>query len=438
MGKPHFRRFLVAGALMLFGCATTAWGQGHQRSAPRLRLPSIEQQLIEQQQAREEAKPPEEGQAALPPPAVTYVLESLFAYENRGAEPGGKGLESLYNATALTGFARLDEAFSLTGRLRFEPVAPLEVGQPLLPPSTLYLEILQLRWRQGAVDIFGGKIHPRFGWALANLPGLYASNAAADYEIRERLGAGFRLRLHQLLGMPETLGRLSLQLEAFGADNSPLSYGAFHPRWLQTKNITDPATGQNTSANIRRWTSSTAIGGAGNTGGLGGAVMSLGADRITIPGGQIGYTGALAWQKPGDDAGAAGQAATERGAVGSLFARLALPWDVSFEPVWEMARRDDEGGFNGLRMTWNTMAATLSRGGFGLTYAALSRRDSDAASGQQVVTRQNVLNLSVDFDALTGIGALQPYSAFIDARQIRQAGISINGMAVGVQLSLSF
>ncbi|MGI9128293.1 MAG: hypothetical protein ACR2IG_08775 [Roseomonas sp.] len=438
MIKPNRFWALCATGLILLLCSEEAWAKPRARSAPRLRLPSVEQQILEQEQARAEAERAEQQPAAEAPPRVTYLFESLFAYENRGADPGGKTAESLYNASALTGFARLDEAFTVTGRLRFEPVTALEAGQGLLPPSTLYLEVLELRWRQDAVDVFGGKIHPRFGWALANLPGIYASSGAADYEMRERLGAGLRLRLHQLLGLPEALGRLSIQVEAFGADNSPLSYGAFHPRWLQSKAVTDPASGETSVSTIRRWNSSVAVGGAGNTGSVASTVASLGADRIVIPGGQMGYAGALSWQKPGDDAAAINRSATEFGAVGTVFARFSLPWDVKLEPVWEMARRDQAGGFDGLNVEWTTAAATLSRGGLGLTYAALSRREQDNQAISTITTRQNVLSLSVDFEELTGISALKPISAFIDGRQIRHAGNTVNGMAIGLQLSLSF
>ncbi|MFN7305653.1 MAG: hypothetical protein ACK5V0_02460 [Alphaproteobacteria bacterium] len=438
MNKRNRFWIVALSGLVLLLCNQDAWAKSRARSSPRLRLPSVEQQILDQERERAEAAPVAPQEAPPAPPAVTYLFESLFAYENRGADPGGKSAESLYNASALTGFARLDEAFSVTGRLRFEPVAALEAGQGLLPPSTLYLEVLQLRWRHGAVDVFGGKIHPRFGWALDNLPGIYAGTAAADYELRERLGAGTRLRLHQILGLPETLGRLSVQLEAFGADNSPLSYGAFNPRWVQSKAVTDAATGETSFNNIRRWTSSVDVGGAGNTGSLASTVASLGGDRIMIPGGQFGYAGAVAWQKPGDDAATFGQAATEFGAVGTAFAKFTLPWNVTLEPVLEMAKRDQAGGIDGLSIEWSTAAATLSRGGIGITFAALSRRESDTRAASEVTTRQNVLNLSLDFEELTGVKALKPISAFIDGRQIRQAGNTVNGVAVGLQLSLAF
>jgi hypothetical protein len=438
MTKPNRFWSVALFGLVLLLCSEEALAKSRARSSPRLRLPSVEQQVLDQERERAEAAQAAPQEAPQAPPAVTYLFESLFAYENRGAEPGSKSAESLYNASALTGFARLDEAFTLTGRLRFEPVSALEVGQGLLPPSTLYLEVLQLRWRQGPVDIFGGKIHPRFGWALDHLPGIYAGTAAADYEMRERLGAGARLRLHDVLGLPESLGRLSIQLEAFGADNSPLSYGAFHPRWLQSKAVTDAATGETSYNNIRRWTSSVEVGGAGNTGSVASTVASLGGDRIVIPGGQLGYAAAVVWQKPGEDAATFGQAATEFGAVGTVFAKFPLPWDMTLEPVLELSKRDQAGGIDGLNVEWSTAAATLSRGGVGITFAALTRRESDARSASEVTTRQNVINLSVDFEELTGVKALKPISAFIDGRQIRQLGTTVNGMAVGLQLSLSF
>jgi hypothetical protein len=103
-----------------------------------------------------------------------------------------------------------------------------------------------------------------------------------------------------------------------------------------------------------------------------------------------------------------------------------------------LSKRDQAGGIDGLNVEWSTAAATLSRGGVGITFAALTRRESDARSASEVTTRQNVINLSVDFEELTGVKALKPISAFIDGRQIRQLGTTVNGMAVGLQLSLSF
>ena len=133
-----------------------------------------------------------------------------------------------------------------------------------------------------------------------------------------------------------------------------------------------------------------------------------------------------------------GRYATEFGAVGTVFAKFDLPWDVTLEPVLEVAKRDQAAGIDGVNVEWTTAAATLSRGGIGLTFAALSRREDDTRSATHATTRQKVINFSVDFEELTGIKALKPISAFIDGRQIRQAGERVNGMAVGLQLSLSF
>lgn len=435
---------------LLLSSGEVAWAQSHARSrahargrsAPRLRLPSVDQQAAEQEaeQMMEDSEPVPEPEKAVPhvPHPVSCLFESLWAYENRAAEPGGESAESVYNASALTGFVRLGDSVRFTGRLRFEPVSTMDGGQQMLPRSTLYLEVTELTWHRGAFEVFGGKIHPRFGWALANLPGLYSGVGASDYELRERLGAGGRVDLHRLLALPEALGGLNLQVEAFGVDNSPLSYGAFHPRWLQTVYSTHPDTGETVSENIRRWLSSEEIGGAGNTGSMASTAVSLEADRIRIPGGHFGYSVALSSQKPGWDAVVIGQPATELGAVGAVHAKFALPWDMALEPVLELARRDSAGGINGFDLAWSTAAVTLSRGGLGFTCATLSRRETDSVMGLEVSTTQHVASLSLDFGELTRIDLLKPVSAFVEARQIRQSGSTIPGMAVGLQVDLSF
>ena len=73
----------------------------------------------------------------------------------------------------------------------------------------------------GPVTVYGGKIHPRFGFAWDIAPGLYGTDFAEDYELVEQLGVGAVWRL------PVDYGRHDLSAEWFRSDTSVLTRSLF-------------------------------------------------------------------------------------------------------------------------------------------------------------------------------------------------------------------
>ena len=66
--------------------------------------------------------------------------------------------------------------------------------------------------------VYGGKIHPNFGWAWSAVPGNFY-NFASDYEQTERIGAGVEYRLPEWLGIQNA----RISFEAHTLDTSILS-----------------------------------------------------------------------------------------------------------------------------------------------------------------------------------------------------------------------
>src|SRR5262249_15419129 len=90
-----------------------------------------------------------------------------------------------------------------------------------LRDHALWIDQLYMTIHLGPVSIYGGKIHPRFGFAWDIAPGVYGTDFAEDYEIVERLGFGAVWRL------AIDFGRHDLSFEWFRADTSFLANSAF-------------------------------------------------------------------------------------------------------------------------------------------------------------------------------------------------------------------
>lgn len=409
---------LLAAALLLFVLVPDAAAQ---RSGGRLRQPLIED--------TPEA-PPETR-----PPAGLFSTSILLEH----TAPHGRipARDWVFNASVLGLRVFLPEGFSLNLLARFEPVPAFDENRWHVPPHAAWIENLHLRWQQGPLILFAGKIHPRFGLAWSRAPGLYGAEFAGDYELREKLGFGARLLLEQMLGLPEPLGRMSLQVEAFRADTA-LSGGVFHRRWLQAVTLTDPATGEATTRLIRRWQASPGMGGADNADGLPGVVASLGGSRIAIGEARFGYSLGLSFRRPGEDAAAAGRSRTERALAAGGYARVPLPLGLVAEAMAEAVRQDGAGGFAGRRAEWLTAGLTLTAGPLSASHVLMLRRDRDTVHPARGFARQHAANLTLGLGSALGMTALDPFALTLDWRHLAQGGERVRSLAGGLLYTRSF
>ena len=111
------------------------------------------------------------------------------------------------------------------------------------------------------VEVFSGKIHPKFGSAYEQTPGQFY-NFGTDYEQDERVGGGFAV------GLPEFMGQSQFTAETFFLDNSVFSTSLF----------SQPSLDDGGANRLRRYTM--AAGGASNTGNLESFTLSVRGRRV--------------------------------------------------------------------------------------------------------------------------------------------------------------
>ena len=150
-----------------------------------------------------------------------------------------------------------------------------------------FLEQLFAEWRpSGRLQLYAGKFNAPFGYGFDLFPGVLASFRAHDvYLVREQVGAG----ANWVLPAPEGWGEHTLSAAVFTLDTSFLSNSL-----LTRQRCCDPGFGRYTRNTLRQ-------GGAGNTGNLDNAAVSLeGTGVPALPG--LTYNLGLLTRGPGKDA----------------------------------------------------------------------------------------------------------------------------------------
>lgn len=335
---------------------------------------------------------------------------------------------NLFTESLLAGYLLLPHGFAVNGVARLEQTDRAADGRgSVFRDQTLWVDELYLTWSRGVLDVFGGKIHPRFGSAWDRGPGLYGTDFGREYELTEKLGAGARVWLTDLLGMTRMIGAHNLQAEFFQSDRSLLSSGLINPRWAQTRTVTDPDTGEATARTVFRWRNRRGTGGADNGDFLGGTVLSLAGYGIPMPRGQAGYTLSWSARRPGEDAVAEGRAATEHGVTAGAFWTIPLPWRMVGAPFVEYARLDQAGGVRDRRSDWWTAGFDLRRAPWTASYAFLQNGNEDRAPGGERGTRvQQTASLTYDLYFVAPLPILRTASVTLGWRRLREAGVASN------------
>ena len=122
-------------------------------------------------------------------------------------------------------YANYSNWLSLYGNLKLERNRD-DNADDYYPGSNTFLRSEGLTMRQlflavrplDSLTVYGGKIHPDFGSAWADMPGNFY-NFASDYEQDERIGFGVEYIFPKALGIPY----LRASIETFFLDTSPLS-----------------------------------------------------------------------------------------------------------------------------------------------------------------------------------------------------------------------
>jgi hypothetical protein len=153
--------------------------------------------------------------------SAEFYLDTVFDADN----PDAKGQDA-YNTTEIKAEAHFSEWVSIFTGLVLEPVKDRQPGDDrYFEDHGLYVEQLYGKLSFNSVQVLAGKFNPAFGRAWDDAPGIYGTDMAVDYELTERVGAGFSVRKDST-----AFGTAKLQASAFHADKSFLADSAFTSR----------------------------------------------------------------------------------------------------------------------------------------------------------------------------------------------------------------
>lgn len=154
---------------------------------------------------------------------VTIEVEhdNVFKADDADAETS-----DTYTSSSLGVGFYFSPVFSVHANLTFEPVLDPGPGQDrFFGDHGLYADELYAKFTFGAAEVTAGKIHPAFGKAWDDTPGLFGTDLAEDYEISERIGVGFSLTREHT-----AVGKMTFQASTFFTDTTFLSDSAFTSR----------------------------------------------------------------------------------------------------------------------------------------------------------------------------------------------------------------
>ena len=103
----------------------------------------------------------------------------------------------------------------------------------------VFIAALTVNYDTENFSAYAGKFNPVVGVDYHSFPGMYISTLVEHYAIRERIGAGFKVR-HDL----EDFGRHSLEISSFMADTTFLSDSTVHRRGNTSKEDGGPSNTQ--------------------------------------------------------------------------------------------------------------------------------------------------------------------------------------------------
>jgi hypothetical protein len=359
--------------------------------------------------------------------------QTSLQLDHNGRRGGTSAYGNLFTESLLGAYLLLPYGFAVNGVLRLEqnPAEPDGRGQ-VFRNQALWADELYLTWSRGTVDLFGGKIHPRFGSAWDRGPGLYGTDFGREYELTEKLGIGARIWASDVLGISRWAGTHNIQVEAFEADRTALSASAFNSRWTQTRTSVDPDTGETVTRSALRWRNRAGLGGPDNASFMAGSVVSLAGYGIPMPRGLAGYTASWSARRPGQDAVLAGRPASEQAGSIGAFWTIPLPQRITAAPFAEYVTQEQAGGFRGRHADWLTVGLDLRRAPWTASYAFMGNHSSDSRERSRAGRTEHASSLSYDLYFLAPTPLLRSTSLTVGWRRLREDGISTNGFGAQV------
>ncbi len=233
---------------------------------------------------------------------------------------GGRRWQAFFEHTEAELELQLTRNFSIESTIKLEQVRD-RGGDQFFEDQGAWIEQLFASYRYEGLDLFAGKLNPRFGIAWHFAPGVYGREFAEDYELTERIGFGAAYTLDR-----PNLGEHRLSVSTFFLDTSALSNSA-----ITRPSFDDPAT-------LRPKRFQKSQGGPSNTETISSYAVALEGAAIPFLQGfsyHLGYSN----QKQGQDG-----VDREHGFVAAATYRVDLRNDIAFYPLVEWARFRNFGG----------------------------------------------------------------------------------------------
>ena len=344
-----------------------------------------------------------------------------------------------YTKSQLATYLLLPQGLSVNLVARLEPADREATGRgQFFRDQAGWVDEFFLGYTWRWLDLFGGKIHPRFGSAWDRGPGLYGTDFGRRYEQTEKLGVSARLWWSDLGGITRQIGAHNIQAEFFQADRTALSSSAFARRFAIARNVTDPDTGEVTTRTSLRFQNSRRTGGPDNTDFMGGAVISAAGFGIPMPRGQAGYTLSYSDRRAGQDARDSGQAGRERGFSAGAFWAFPLPMRMIGAPFAEYARLEGADGYRDRTRDYTTVGFDLRRTPWTFSYSYMNSRSTDPAAGTRAWAQQHSASVTYDLIFVVPLPILRTASVTAGWRNLRAEGRSANDVGALVGWRLPF
>jgi hypothetical protein len=248
---------------------------------------------------------------------VTLTLESDQTLNRANDIPP---FNNTYSEPEVDWYVNAGDHFSVNGLFKMEQVRSVTKSDAFEAEGA-WAEQLYATLNFNPVQIYGGKIHPRFGRAWDDTPGVFGTDFAEDYEVVEKLGVGAAVDIRMM-------GIHTLSFEAFQADTSFLSNSIFaHPK------VTDPDV-------LRPGRLHRDDGGVSNTGKPNNYAVAL--SGRTIPG-MTGFTYNAAWAIQRGSDRVEGERDEQSFVIGGQW-ELPVSSRITAIPIVEFAHVNNQGG----------------------------------------------------------------------------------------------
>ena len=288
------------------------------------------------------------------------------------------------------------DAFSLVSHLTAEPVIdPEPYTDSYFRNEGLYVEEVFVQYEDGGWRFYAGKSDPAFGLAWDATPGVFGTNLAEDYQLKEKLGAGLAYSFDD-----RAEGKHTLTVSLYKADTSALGHSLFTERAILTADD----------------------GGPGNTSLPSSFVVALSSDAVPGFGG-IGYSLAFRHQAKG---GGQDDFAAENGGVAGFTKTFELADDRSIEAIFETAYLSHADDLAEDRL-YTTLGAKWISGSWNAA-ASWTLRDTLMVDGAD--TSGNLYQVSAGHTFENGIGIQAGYKVFREPDG--------NSQAIGLKVTRNF